>query len=211
MAQPCKPLIEEAVGVRRTGSHRGGRRQLYWLAPNTRALILARYDGRTETIDDLTRRLGVPRWRVKRWAYELGLGRLNPKQPNWTEDEVQYLERVMARMSIRRIAKALGRTETAVLLKAKRLGLRKSGEGYTLRGLCEGLGCDHHKVHQWVAAGWLRGTRRHSERTEANGGDMWLFTALAIRQLVRDHPLEVDPRHVDWVWLVDILTNGKDK
>lgn len=206
MAQSPKPLTLEAVGALREGSHRGGRRQRYWLTPNSRTLILARYDGRSETIDELVRRLGVPRWRVRRWAYELGLCRPNSKQPDWTDGDLGYLEAMIGRMSIKAIAKKLGRTETAVMVKAKRLGVRKSGDGYTLRALCEGLGCDHHKVQRWIAAGWLRGSRRQSERVEAQGGDMWYFTALAIRQLVRDHPLEVDPRRVDWVWLVDILS-----
>ncbi len=194
------------VGARRMGSKRGGIPQRYVLDEPGRQLLLARYDGRSETIDDLARRFGVPRWRIRRWAAELGLAR--QKEPRWTEDDLHYLEAHLARVGVRELARHLGRTETAVRLKAKRLGTAKGDDGYTMRGLCEGLGVDHHKAERWLAAGWLRGTRRQTERTPQQGGDMWLFTDAAIRALVKHHPGEVDPRRVDWIWLIDVLLGG---
>jgi hypothetical protein len=82
-------------------------------------------------------------------------------------------------------------------------GLRqRTGEGYTMRGLCLGLGVDHRAVTRWIEAGWLKGTRRQSERATR---DIWYFSDQAIRVLVREHPSEIDPRRVDWLWLVDVL------
>ncbi len=175
-----------------------------------RKILLERYDGRKATIDELMRYFpGVPRWRVKHWAGELGLARR--KEPNWTADDVAYLEQQLGHRRVEAIAKHLGRTVTAVKLKSKRLGINQTSEGYTMRGLCLGLGVDHHKVEKWLAAGWLRGARRHTERTVMQGGDTWYFSDQAIYELVRNHPNEIDPRRVEWIWLVDILTDPHRK
>lgn len=181
----------------------GGRRQRWVLDDRGRRLLLEGYDGRSETIDRLARQLGAPRWRVKHWASALGLAR--QKEPRWSEAERDYLSEHLHRQSVAAIARHLGRSVCAVKLQAKRMGVVKSGEGYTLRALELALGVDHHKIQRWVADGWLRGTRRQTERTDVQGGDMWLFTDAAIRELVRRHPQEIDPRRADWLWLVDVL------
>lgn len=204
MAQALMTRDDE-VGQRRTGARAGGCRQKWTLDAPQRRLLIARYDGRTETIDALAQRLQVPRYVVRKWGRQLGLAR--QKEPRWTDAELTYLEQALGRVGVVKIAAHLGRTPTAVRLKAKRLGLRQSDDGYTLRGLCAGLGCDHHKVAKWLEAGWLKGTRRQTERTEAQGGDMWRFSDAAVRDLVRLHPLEIDPRRAEWVWLVDLLTS----
>lgn len=200
------PAREEA-GQAGEDKYRKGKPIKYILNERQRRLLLERYDGRTETIDALLPHFpGVPRFQIKKWAAELGLAR--QKEPRWTEQELSYLERHIHRSRIRDIAVSLGRTETAVRLKAKRLDLRKTDEGYTMRGLCLGLGCDHRAVERWLSAGWLRGRRRHSDRSPAQGGDIWLFTDKAIRQFIKAHPNEIDPRRADWLWLVDVLVGG---
>ena len=118
-----------------------------------------------------------------------------------------YLQTWLHRQSIAKIARHLGRTQTAVKLKAKRLGIRKSGEGYTMRALCQGLDCDHHKVERWMELGWLQGSRRETERTTQQGGDMWCFKDTDIRDFIFAHPMEIDPRRADWLWLVAILSS----
>jgi hypothetical protein len=182
-----------------------GKRQKWFLSDAGRNLILARYDGREETINELVTMLKVPRWRLRRWAIELGLTRARTKEPPWTEEELAYLETNLKRMSVTAIAQHLGRTKDAVRVKAKRWGVNKQGSDYTMRRLCDCLGVDHHKVERWLRDGWLKGTRRKSERVEAQGGDMWLFTNEAIREFIRRHPAEIDPRRVSWIWVVDIL------
>lgn len=202
MTQPIRPL--EATGAERTGSNRGGRRQQYVLSDFQRRLLLEKYDGHPATIDALMSYFpSVPRWRVKRWATELGLSR--QKEPFWTQEEMDFLERHINRLSLKKIAKQLGRTQTAVKLKAKRLHLNKTQDGYTMRGLCLGLGCDHHKIERWIAKGWLKGHRRHSDRTPQQGGDMWYFSDQAVSKFIKEHPEELDPRRFDWLWVVDLL------
>ena len=204
MAQPLIPLKQ--IGAKRIGSHAGGREQIYFLTDRGRAIILAEYDGTTKVIDDLAARLCVPRHRIKYWASSLGLTR--KKEPCWTDGEERYLETHLHRQSLKDIADSLGRSKVAVRLKAKRIGVNKTQEGYTMRGICLALGCDHHNIEKWMANGWLKGMRRGSERTSVQGGDMWLFLDSDIRDFVRAHPLEIDQRRMDWLWMVDLLSGG---
>ncbi len=204
MAQPLIPI--EQIGARRVGPHTGGIRQKYFLDEPGRKLLLARYDGTKKTIDELTARLHVPRYIVKKWGRQLGLAR--QKEPFWTKADEGYLAANLGRRSITAIAKTLNRTPTAVKLKAKRLGVHKGQDGYTMCGLEVALGADHHKIERWMKLGWLKGERRHSERTHQQGGDMWRFTDANIRDFVQAHPMEIDQRRMDWLWMVDLLSGG---
>lgn len=59
-------------------------------------------------------------------------------KPNWTPEEKAYLEENWGRISIGTIAKNLGRSENAILIKACRFGLGpylESGEYITLNQL----------------------------------------------------------------------------
>src|SRR5947209_935727 len=115
------------------------------------------------------------------------------------EAAISYLRNSVRRYGLKKIAKALGRTETSVKIKAKRLGIRKivTGDGYTMRAVCRGLGVDHHVVERWLVNEWFWGERRESRRHGRQRGDTWYFTPEAIRELVRQHPEEVDLRRVD--------------
>lgn len=198
----------EDLGIARAGRHKGGIKQKHFLTDQQRRMIINEYDGTENNITDLVRRIGAPRWRVKRWAQELGLARRGVKQPYWTEEEERYLESHLHRQKIGVIAKHLGRTDVAVKLKAKRLGVNKTSEGYTARGLGLGLGCDSHKVAKWVEKGWLKGARRGTDRQGLQHEDLWLFLENDIRDFLIAHPLEIDQRRMDWLWVVDILSNG---
>ena len=73
-----------------------------------------------------------------------------------------------------------------------------------MSALCLGLGVDHRLVARRVELGWLKGTRRQTEREH----DLWFFSERAIRLVVKRHPNEIDPRRADWLWLADILCGG---
>jgi len=198
------------VGVRRVGIHAGGIPQQHVLTDQGRRMILLEYDGTTEVIDRLTARLQVPRHVVKRWGAQLGLARR--KEPNWTDADEEYVRTHLYKESLRTMATHLGRTQTAVKLKAKRLRVNKTSEGYTQQSLCQGLGCDHKKVARWVRDGLLKGARRGSERVPTErapiNGDIWLFEEKDIRDFLLAYPLEIDQRRMDWLWVVGILSNG---
>ncbi len=199
---------EQRVGAQRKNP--GGQPQKYFLSDEGRALILARYDSQTETITWLAEQLStpehpLPRWQIRKWAKDLGIARV--KDLPWSEAEVSYLRNSVRRYGLEKIAKALGRSETSVKLKAKRLGIRKivTGDGYTMRSVCRGLSVDHHQIERWLANGWFWGERRQSRRHGGQRGDIWYFSEEAIRVLVREHPEEIDLRRVDRTFFIEIL------
>lgn len=126
------------------------RKKFFWTAERDE-LIRKRYDSRTETITELARIFSVPRWAVRRRAGILGVSRV--KELPWSREEVTFLEGHYSKKSVFWLSKKLHRSVPAILMKKKRLGLRKTDEGYTLRMVCEGLGVDHHKVHYWIEQG----------------------------------------------------------
>jgi len=177
-------------------------RKKYFFSEEADRLLRERYDSRTETIDCLARALGSPRWAIKRRAQVLGLAWT--KEKPWSENEVGYLEANLHRLSILTLAKRLRRSPTAIALKAKRLGLKKSGEGYTAQSLAEALGIDGHKVARWVRLGLMKAARRQTERE----ADMYLITDRAVRDFLVRHPRELNLRRADPVWLVDVLARA---
>lgn len=176
----------------------------YFWTPEQDELIRKCYDSQTHTITELAARFKVPRWVVRRRASQLGIARC--KEPFWSKVDEQYLEKHYPKKSIVTIAKHLGRTLTAVALKKKRLGITKTMEGYTLRGICEGLGVDHHKVEKWIRAGWIKVRGRGVDRPQ---GDYKYFTEKDLRNFIRRHPDEIDLRRVDRLWFIDLLAGVK--
>lgn len=162
-------------------------------------LIRERYDGRTQTIEQLSKKLGFPRWIIKRRAQTMGLSRT--KEKLWSEKEIAYLEANLHRLSVAVLARKLGRSLTAVALKAKRLGIRKSGEGYTARSLAQAFGIDDHKVVHWVQLGLLKASFRNSERSH----DMYFIPDQEVERFIRTYPTEFDLKRVDQVWFIDLL------
>ncbi len=197
MGQPLMPI--EEVGKRRTD-----KAQKYFLTDAGRRLIVETYDGKTRTITALAERLQVPRWCIRRWAVQMGLVRVRENK-RWTPEEEMNLEILMHRMSVKALAKKLGRTETAIQRKAASLGITKCGEGYTMHALADALGCARQTVALWVEKGWLKGQRR---KTARDGNDIWYFSDAAVRKFIMQHPYEIDPRRAEWGWLVDVLTGG---
>lgn len=198
---PRKPI--DQVGARR--AFPGGVRQKYILDEPGRRLVIALYDGSSERIDELQRRLGVPRYVILRWASQLGVTRRS-QDHWWTPKEIEYLKRHFQRDKAEDIAKHLGCTVMSVRHKAHRLGLSQPrDEGYTLTALCEGLGCHYTKAKRWCDQGWLKGERR------ANHGstDPWTFTPKQIRDFIIAHPEEIDLRRVEKLWFIDILAGGR--
>lgn len=152
---------------------------------------------------ELAERFRVPRWAINRRAVVLGLSK--PKDKPWSLTEQSYLESNFHHVSVKVLASKLGRSPTAVKLKAKRLGLRKYGEGYTALSLAEALGVDPHWVLARIRSGRLRATLRRTERTAQQGGDSWLITDEGFIDFLREYPYEIDLRKVDGLWFMDLV------
>jgi hypothetical protein len=164
-------------------------------------LIRDHYDSRTETVNWLSQKLGLPRWAVKKRAQNLGVART--KEKPWSEKETAYLEANLHRQSLAVLAKRLRRSITAVALKAKRLSIRKKDEGYTARSLAQAFGVDDHKVIRWIEMGLLQASRRNSGRPR----DMYFISDRAVKQFVTTYPTQFDLRRVEQVWFIDILAS----
>ena len=180
------------------------KKKWYW-NDITDGLLRRLYDpavrGRSQ---EIAARLKLPRWAVNHRAAALGLSR--PKDRPWSAEDEAYVEASYHHTSVKTLARRLGRSPTAVQLKAKRLGLRKYDEGYTALSLAEALGVDPHWVLARIRSGKLRASRRHTERTREQGGDSWLITDEAVVKFLRDHPYDIDLRKVDSLWFMDLIT-----
>jgi transposase len=73
---------------------------------------------------------------------------------HWTPEELDYLESCWGAISIKGIAKHLGRTENAVKIKAQRIGLGDPMEHYdglTVNKLAEVLNVSYSNIKYWIA------------------------------------------------------------
>lgn len=88
----------------------------------------------------------------------------------WTEDQIEYLGNVWGITCIKTIAKKLKRTESAIILKAKRIGLggvRSTGEFLTANGVAKIMGVDLHTVTDyWIAKCSLHGIKKALKKQE---------------------------------------------
>lgn len=197
-------------------------RRRYFFTPEMDSVIRDRYDSSTEVITTLAQLYSMPRWVIRKRAADLGVSRQHPGDYFWTPAEVHYLEENLGIHTPRYVAKKLKRTPTAVVLKAKRLGASRGLPFgyYTATGLSECFGVKCSKtVTSWIQEGLLKAKRRGTERTERNGGDMWMISEADVKAFIRKNPLRFDIRKVDQLWFIDILTgvntngnrNGNEK
>lgn len=187
-------------------------RRRYALTPERERFIRERYDSRVKgRAAEIARALSVPTWRVKRWAGDLALAIPIDKGREWTPAEVAFLEQHVARRSTKWIAKRLGRTHTAVIVKLKRLeiSIRAARENYSASLLSQCFGIDIHVVTGWIRRGWIRARRRETERLPVQGGDPWEITHDAVRDFVQRHPTAYRLDKVDQVWFLDLVFGGR--
>ena len=212
-----QPPSEAKYCLRCRAERLQGRRMIskYVWPPEFEQLLKAHYYGgrirRFRVLNRLTRLTGLPRWYIKRQAARLGLTMHLDRTP-WTPAEVSLLERLVGCVSTASIARRLHRPENSVIAKLKRLRIsRRVREGYTMRDLELCMGEGHHKIGQWIAAGWLRdhvqGTRRH----DGNGKDIHRIRDKDVLDFVRNHPQEINLGKVDQTWFLDlVLLKGRE-
>jgi len=105
--------------------------------------------------------------------------------------------------------KGYSRTEMGIKLKRKRMRFLQNLNGYSARSVALCFGIDEHSVIRWIKQGWLKAKRRGTERTEANGGDMYFIKNQWIRKFIKESVAVIDFRKIDKYWLIDLLS-GKD-
>lgn len=156
-------------------------------------------------------RLGYPRWKISRYAIQIGLIAKQKKEPDWSDSEIRILER-NARLHPERIQRKLkltgsSRSVTGIVLKRKRMRFLQNLNGESATGLSKCLGVDSHFVLRAILAGKLKAEKRGTVRTEKQGGDIWYIKNKDIRKYILDWLNEIDIRKVDKYWFCDLLTN----
>lgn len=192
-------------------------RPVKWkITPEMDAAIRRVYQTATgdNQVKDLARRLGLPRWKVSRYAIAQGLIARHSKEPDWSEKELGILEHC-AHLSSHRIQERLKqqgftRSETGIVLKRRRMRYLKNLKGHSARDLARCLGVDEHCVTSAIKAGKLAAKKRGTDRTAAQGGDQWWIMDKAIRRYIIDYLPEIDIRKIDKYWFVDLLTRGRE-
>lgn len=164
-------------------------------------------------IKQLAVTVGRPVHYVTQRAKRLGLIQPRFKEPNWTQREEEFVA-TRAHQDLTTIQRAMvkagfpHRTETSISMKIRRLGASTEDPyHYTGRGLAQLLGIDQHAVSTWISKGLLKAKRRGTDRTEANGGDMYWIHRKDIRAFIIGNAAVIDIRKVEKFWFIDLLAD----
>lgn len=165
------------------------------------------------TVARLAQTLMRPRWWVSKRATKLGLVVPRFKESPWTPAELDIVQAHAHRSpaTLRRTLQRHGftRTETAIVVKLKRLGAdRTDPDHYTATGLADLMGVDVKTVTRWIETLGLVARRRGTDRTEQQGGDQWWIHRRDVRQFIIDNAAAVDLRKVDRTWFIDLLADS---
>jgi len=159
----------------------------------------------------LALRLNYPRWKITRYAIQVGLMAKSKKEPNWSDKEIKLLEHHShlspERIQIKLKKAGFNRSVTGIVLKRKRMRFLQNLEGMSSRGLAECLGVDSHFVTKAILGDRLKAEKRESKRSEKQGGDIWFIRNRDIRNYVLAWLNEIDIRKVDKFWFCDLLVN----
>ena len=110
--------------------------------------------------------------------------------PTWSPEADEWLRDNYHRYTMKTLVRKLGRTETAIILRKKRLGIVRSDGFYTCRALAEVFGCDSKNVAAFYHEGYLKGKRapylqgRHRP---------WVFVDGPIGEFIRTYPWLLRP------------------
>ncbi len=189
--------------------HRGRRAKKYVWTPDRDQVVRDRYDGRVRRrADEIGRALGWPAWAVKKRAAALGLTHPPADRREWTAQEEEFLREHAGSQLTHWIAKQLGRGESSVVLKLRRM---KISRRFRELELC--FGVDHHSIDRWIQDGRLVGRRRGTRRSGSGGrggapADAWYFTDEDLVRFIRGNPMAFRLDKVDQLWFMDLITSG---
>jgi hypothetical protein len=116
-------------------------------------------------------------------AKQLGL---NYENRCWTEEEVIYLEEKWGVVCVENIAKKLGRTKNAVLLKAHKIGLREqvigNGQYLTPKDISSLLSVGIRTVYNWMNRGYIK-----YKKLKINSMKKYQITVINFRSFLENH------------------------
>lgn len=153
---------------------------------------------------------------VRHRASVLGLRRMRTKEPPWSDAEIELLDQWLhlPLHSIRDRLKRRGyrRSEGAIAVQRYRRfgGMLQATGAYSAHQLAQLLGVSAIPVNGWIRKGWLKATPRGDTVAEHGGpGDRWLITPKAVREFLFDNAALINPRGINFIWLMDLLRNEK--
>lgn len=197
------------LGLRVPGA--GGKvheRQAWETTDQIDAVIIRAYQTRPtrRAVQHCAQIVGRPRWWVSKRALKLGLVAPRFKEPAWAEAEIDLISSHAHRhpRTLQKMLRRAGfaRTETAIVVKLKRLGADRTDPDHLNANQLAGvMGVDRKTVAAWIAKGWLKAKRRKASDLD----DFWWIHRKDIRSFVIDNVAAVDLRKVDKFWFVDLL------
>jgi hypothetical protein len=172
------------------------------------------YQNKTESsgeVRDFAEKHGFPRWKITRYAIAQGWIAKQKKEPDWSEKELELLERSAHQDPevIRRnlIKAGFTRSLTGIALKRKRMRFIQNIPGQSAQMLALCLGEDVHFVLKQIRMGRLKAQRRMQQRTPQQGGNTYLIRDKDAREFIIENPELVDLRKVDKFWFIDLLAD----
>lgn len=113
----------------------------------------------------------------------------------WRPDEEVILSRLSGRLHLEAIGRSLGRSENAIVVRMKRLGIRRPLTGlaenfsdcYTKSAAARIFGVDSHKVTAWIQGEKLRASRAPTRST------IWRIREEDIFAFIETNPTEYCP------------------
>jgi biotin operon repressor/transposase len=121
---------------------------------------------------------------------------VNIPKITWNEEDINYLEDAWGRVSIKTIAKKLNKTETAVELKAERLGLCGcyiTGDYLNAHTVAKMLSIDTHTVTDyWIAKCGLKG-----RKTILKSMSMWFISLENLMKWLKNNQDKWNSRRVE--------------
>ncbi len=146
-------------------------------------------------LDRIAQRTGIPRRRLRSFAYHQGF-RATGQRRQWTAEEIEYLGENLGSVSVRYMARKLGRSASAVKHKASELQRSaRLTSGYNISNLCDVFGVSDERVKRWIGRGLLG--KAHGG---AGRGCETRITEENVIRFIKLYPSEYDLGRVEQAW-----------
>jgi hypothetical protein len=185
------------------------------ITPELHEKIKRLYQNKTECsgeVRDFAKKHRLPRWKISRYAITNGWIAKQKKEPDWSEKELELLERSAHQDPevIRRNLKKAGftRSVTGISLKRRRMRFLQNLPGQSAQMLAMCLGEDVHFILKQIRLGRLKAQRRIQKRTPQQGGNAYLIRDKDAREFIVSYPELIDLRKVDKFWFIDLLAGA---
>ncbi|MFH1859806.1 MAG: helix-turn-helix domain-containing protein [bacterium] len=176
-----------------------------------REIVRRDYDGHNKTSEIIAQKLTlvagdrITLYAVKGQAACMGI--MQNKSPDWTEKEINILRDMINEYAPLTIARKLGRSVNAVVVKSKRLGLKRRYRNgwYTKKEVTEICGVDHKKVQRWIDEGWLKASWHTGNKPQKSGMSPWHIEEKDLRDFIIQHGAGLQGRNVNLFQIIALL------